>query len=295
MSWAGYAQAADCPVLRLTCRRVAARLAAAYPATNRNWSVLLKPLCEQLVGTLRPAILSLLGSVVLVLLIACANVANPLMVRATAKWREIAVRQALGADRIQLFSQFLAQTLALCLLGGALGILLAAGALPLLRLAFSHAAGLGQSTIESISLSIPVLFFTLGIYTLSAVLFGLLPVIKNPASLTETLRPGDRGSTGGHSRSRGQERWLQRKSPLRLWCCFSARWLFGVFKGCSPLILVSAQTIFSVSKSPFLNRGMATIVPRPTASSSSFSIRSCNPPEFFLPPPQAFFRSNLPR
>jgi predicted permease len=183
---------------------VAARLAATYPATNRNWSVLLKPLREQLVGTLRPAILSLLGSVVLVLLIACANVANLLMVRATAKRREVAVRQALGADRIRLFSQFLAQTLTLCLLGGALGVLLAAGALPLLRLALAHVAGLGQSTIGSISLSIPVLFFTLGICALTAVLFGLLPVIKNPASLTEKLRPGDRGSTGGHSRSRGR-------------------------------------------------------------------------------------------
>jgi predicted permease len=190
------------PSAKADMQTVAARLAAAYPATNRNWSVLLKPLREQLVGRLRPAILSLLGAVVLVLLIACANVANLLMVRATAKRREVAVRQALGADRIRLFSQFLAQTLVLCLLGGALGILLAAGALPLLRLALAHAAGLGRSTIESISLSIPVLFFTLVICTLTAVLFGLLPVIKNPASLTETLRPGDRTSTGGHSRAR---------------------------------------------------------------------------------------------
>ena len=190
------------PSAKADMQTIAVRLAAAYPATNRNWSVLLKPLREQLVGTLRPAILSLLGAVLLVLLIACANVANLLMVRATGKQREVAVRQALGADRIRLFSQFLAQTLVLCLLGGAFGILLAAGALPLLRLALAHAAGLGQSTIESISLSIPVLFFTLGICTLTAVLFGLLPVIKNPASLTETLRPGDRSSTGGHSRAR---------------------------------------------------------------------------------------------
>jgi predicted permease len=181
---------------------VAGRLAAAYPATNRNWSVLLKPLREQLVGALRPAILSLLGAVALVLLIACANVANLLMVKATAQRREVAVRQALGADRIRLFFEFLAQTLVLCLLGGAVGIFLAAGALPLLRLALAHAEGLGQSTIESISLSIPVLFFTLGICTLTAVVFGLLPMLKNPASLTETLRPGDRSSTDGHRRGR---------------------------------------------------------------------------------------------
>jgi len=192
------------PSAKADMQTVAVRLAAAYPATNRNWSVLLKPLREQLVGTLRPAILSLLGAVVLVLLIACANVANLLMVRATANRREAAVRQALGADRIRLFSQFLAQTLVLCLLGGALGVLLAAGVLPLLRLALAHASSLGLSTIESIRLSIPVLFFTLGICTLTAVLFGLLPVMKNPASLTETLRPGDRSSTGGGSRARGR-------------------------------------------------------------------------------------------
>ena len=192
------------PSANADMQTVAARLAAAYPATNRNWSVHLKPLREQLVGTLRPAILSLLGSVVLVLLIACANVANLLMVRATAKRREVAVRQALGADRIRLFSESLAQTLVLCLLGGALGILLAAGTLPLLRLALAHTAGLGQSTIESISLSIPVLLFTLGVCTLTAVVFGLLPVIKNPSSLTETLRPGDRSSTGGHGRARAR-------------------------------------------------------------------------------------------
>ena len=192
------------PSAQADMQTVAVRLAAAYPATNRNWSVLLTPLREQLVGTLRPAILSLLGAVVLVLLIACANVANLLMVRATAKRHEIAVRQALGADRIRLFFQFLAQTLVLCLLGGALGVFLAAGALPLLRLALGHAAGLGRSTIESISLSIPVLFFTLGICTLTAVLFGLLPVVKIPASLTDALRPGDRSSTGGHGQARGR-------------------------------------------------------------------------------------------
>jgi predicted permease len=188
---------------RADMQTVAARLAAAYPATNRTVGVLLAPLREQMVGALRPAVLTLMGSVVLVLLIACANVASLLMVRATANRREVAVRQALGADRIRLFSQFLAQTLILCLLGGALGTMLAAFALPLLRLALAHTNGVDLSMVQSIRLSVPVLLFTIGTCTLTAVLFGLLPVLKTSTSLAESLRPGDRGSTERHGLSRG--------------------------------------------------------------------------------------------
>lgn len=181
---------------------IAARLATAYPATNKNITARLTPLREQLIGRLRPAILSLMGAVTLILLIACANVANLLMVRATAARREVAVRQALGADRSQLFSQFLAQTLVLCLAGGGLGVAFAASALPLLRVALAHSATLDPAMIQSIGLSVPVLLFTLTVCTLTAVLFGLLPVMKNSLSLADLLRPGDRGNTGGHGRSR---------------------------------------------------------------------------------------------
>jgi predicted permease len=191
------------PQAKADLHTVAARLAATYPATNRNVGVLLTPLREQLVGSLRPAILSLMGAVILVLLIACTNVASLLLVRATAYRREVAVRQALGADRAQLFSQFLAQTLVLCLLGGALGIAFAAAALPLLRVALAHTDALDPSMIASIGLSIPVLLFTLAVCTLTAILFGLLPALNHSSSLAETLRPGDRGSTGTHGKSRG--------------------------------------------------------------------------------------------
>jgi predicted permease len=180
---------------------IAARLAAAYPATNRRETVNLSPLRDQMLGSLRPTVLSLMGAVALVLLIACANVANLMLVRAAANRREVAIRQALGADRRRLYSQFFAQTSILCVLGGTLGILLAGLALPLLRLALSHTAGLDASLIPSIELNIPVLLFTLAICTVTATLFGLLPVMKASPGLTEALRPGDRSSTRGYGHS----------------------------------------------------------------------------------------------
>src|ERR1700751_1812119 len=96
-------------------RTIAARISAAYPGNNRNEGVLLIPLRNQMLGTLRPTVLSLMGAVALVLLISCANVANLMLVRAAANRREVAIRQALGSDRRRLYLQFLAQTSILCL------------------------------------------------------------------------------------------------------------------------------------------------------------------------------------
>jgi predicted permease len=188
---------------RTDLQTVAGRLAGTYPKTNRNVGVLLRPLREEQVGELRPAMLSLLGAVLLVLLIACANVANLLLVRATAQRREIAIRQALGAGRAQLFSQFLAQALVLCLIGGALGVALAAGVFPMLRIALAHTVALDPSMIKSIGLNVPVLLFTLLTCTLTALVFSLFPLISNSPHLTETLRAGERGSTGNRGRSHG--------------------------------------------------------------------------------------------
>ncbi len=183
-------------------RTIAQQLAVAYPATNRDEGVALMPMRDRMVGSLRPAMLCLLGAVVLLLVVACANVANLLLVRATESRREVAIRQALGADRTRLIAQFMAQTLLLCLMGGALGVALAASALPLLRLALAHTDGLDPSMLGSIRLSVPVLLFTLGICGLTAVLFGLLPAMRLSPALTETLRAGDRGSIGTHRGSR---------------------------------------------------------------------------------------------
>lgn len=187
---------------RANMQTIAARLAAAYPATNRNFSVLVRPLREELVGNIRPAMLSLLGIVFLVLVIACANVANLLLARATAHQREIALRRALGASKAQFFSQFLAQALVLCLLGGAIGILIAAGILPALRIALAHVATLDHGITQSIGLNIPVLMFALSTCLATAILFSLFPLLSSSPRLTDALRAGDRGATGSRSRMR---------------------------------------------------------------------------------------------
>lgn len=182
-------------------RVIAARLSTAYPATNRNESVTLVPLHSQMLGSLRPTVLSLMAAVSLVLLIACANVANLILVRATAHRREVAIRQALGADRRRLFSQFFAFTSILCVSGAAIGIVLATLALPLLRLALAHTSDLDASLLPAIRINIPVLLFALGICTITATVFGLLPIWRTPPQLSAALSPGGRGSTGAHSRN----------------------------------------------------------------------------------------------
>jgi predicted permease len=187
---------------RSDMQAIAERLAQDYPATNRNIGVLLTPLREQLVGSLRPAILTLLGCVVLVLSIACANVANLLLVRAATNLREAAVRRALGASRLRLFTQYLSETFILCVLGGGIGTGLAALALPLLRVAFAHTPGADPSLVQSIQLNVPVLLFAFGVCLFTALLFGLLPMIKVPNNPADSLRPGGRSSTGTRSWSR---------------------------------------------------------------------------------------------
>jgi predicted permease len=119
---------------------IAARLAQTYPATNHDIGVRLTPLRDALVGQLRPTLLALFGSVALVLFIACANIANLLLVRATQREREIALRMALGATRARLLRQFLVESLVLTFVGAVAGVLLAAAAMPLLSLGLAHLA-----------------------------------------------------------------------------------------------------------------------------------------------------------
>ena len=175
---------------------IAARLAQSYPATNRSIGVRVTTFRDTLVGQLRPTLLALFASVALVLLIACANIANLLLVRTTNRQREIAVRTALGATRGRLLRQFLAESLLLSLAGTVLGVLLALAAMPLLRYALSHIAGDVSVLAQGISISFPVLLFSAALAMVTATVFSAFPLLAAPPSLNQALRDSQPTVTG---------------------------------------------------------------------------------------------------
>ena len=180
---------------------IADRLAAAYPASNTGWSTAIVPLHEQLVGKTRPFLLMLQVAAALLLLIACANLANLLLARSTARAREIAVRSALGASRAQIFRQLLAESLVLATFGGILGFALA---VPGIEVARKFGSGLIPRSSE-IHMNLPIACFAIGATFATVLIFGLLPAIyASRSDLTAQM-----GST-----SRGTPRHLERKRGL---------------------------------------------------------------------------------
>jgi putative ABC transport system permease protein len=182
---------------RLEMSMIADRLAKQYPDSNAGWSVALTPLLEYTVKDIKLALLSLLGAVAFVLLIACVNIANLSLARSAAREKEIAVRASLGASRSRIASQFLTESLLLALCGGAGGLALAGWGMDLLL----SLAPEGLPRLSDVSLDSRVLVFTSALTLLVGLGFGLFPALQSTRrNLNETLNEAGRAATDDRRR-----------------------------------------------------------------------------------------------
>lgn len=184
---------------RRDLQSVAARIARDFPKYDAGVGATATPLRDQIVGDVERPLWSMLGAVVLVLLIACANVANLLIVRAGSRGPEVAVRTALGAGRHRLLQQFVTESMLLALAGAALGTLLASwivGAVVAL-------APAGLPRIQEVTIDGRVLAFGALVAVLAGLAFGILPVLHlSRWDVASVLRSGARGNTSGGGRTR---------------------------------------------------------------------------------------------
>ena len=173
---------------------ISKRLEQQYPKTNTGWSAKLLSLNEATVGNVRPTLLVLFGAVGFLLLIACANVANLLLARATARQREIAIRFSLGASRLRIARQLLTESVLLSGIATGAGLLLAEWAIRALRT-------LPPSNLPraaNIGLDLPVLGFAAGVAVLTGLLFGFAPALQiTRGAPSETLKDGGRTASAG--------------------------------------------------------------------------------------------------
>lgn len=181
---------------------VAARIERESPGTNTGVGVRVVPFAHHVMGRARPAVLIMLGAVGLLVLLACANIANLMLARATSRHRESAIRLALGANRRRLLRQWIIESLLLAIAGGGAGLLLAAAGLPfLIHLAPQDVPRLGETRLDG-----AVLAFTVGLSLLAGFLFGVFPAwLAAGTDPQAALAEGGARGTAGPGRSRARD------------------------------------------------------------------------------------------
>ncbi len=181
---------------------IAQRLEQEHPLTNKEQGAQVVSITDEIIGDIRPALLMIFGAVVFVLLVACANVANLLLARATVRYKEMTIRSAIGAGRSRIVRQLLTESLLVALLGGGLGLLLAIWGTGLIESVGSKI----NPMFHDIQVDMRCLAFTFGLSIVTGLIFGLAPALQiSKPNLAESLKEAGRGSgpSASHNRLRG--------------------------------------------------------------------------------------------
>jgi predicted permease len=240
---------------------IAERLEQSYPDSNQGIGVKVVPLSEQVVGNVKAALWVLMGAVALVLLIACANVANLLLARSSARQKEIAIRTALGASRVRVLRQLLTEALLLSLTAAVVGTLLSLWSIrAMLSLSREN-----LPRASEIGVDVRVLGFTVAIAMLTSVIFGLAPALQaSKINLSESLKEGSRGLSGRQRSNRVRSLLVISEIALSLVLLISAGLmikslasLLKVDPGFKPFNTVTMHIPLLGSKYPGVNQQIA--------------------------------------